>query len=99
MKDKSESISGSTGMIPIMFGYHHDFGGLYGEPKIGLMIVKSKINMDDMGFGLSGFYGYCSTTNVSFGLCGGYMFGTWVRGGGFRMCNILSFYGMRFGQN
>src|SRR3546814_89535 len=57
MKDKSESISGSTGMIPIMFGYHHDFGGLYGEPQIGLMIVKSKINMDDMGLGLSGFSG------------------------------------------
>lgn len=99
MKNKSESVSGSMGMIPIMFGYRHDFGGLYGEPQIGLMMVKSKVSMDDMGFGLSGLSGSASTTKVSFGLGGGYVFGDWDLGLRFQLVDNLNFLGVRIGYN
>lgn len=99
MKNKSEFMSGSMGMVPIMFGYHHDFGGLYGEPQIGLMVVKSKVEMGDMGFGVSGLSGSASSTKVSFGLGGGYMFGDWDLGARFQIVDNLNFLGIRIGYN
>lgn len=99
MKNKSESMSGSVGMIPIMFGYHHDFGGLYGEPQIGLMVVRSKVDMGDIGVGVSGFSGSASSTKVSFGLGGGYLFGDWDLGARFQIVDNLNFLGIRIGYN
>lgn len=99
MKDESEFVSGSMGMIPIMFGYRHDFGGWYGEPQIGLMMLKSKVTMDDMGFGLSGLSGSHSTTKISFGLGGGYVFGDWDMGARFQVVDNANFLGLRVGYN
>src|SRR3546814_398684 len=81
MKDDSDMMSGSMGMIPIMFGYRHDFGGLYGEPQLGLMMLRSKVTFNDsMGLGLSNLSGSSSTSKISFGLGGGYVFGDWEIG-------------------
>lgn len=99
MKEDSDLMSGSMGMIPIMFGYRHDFGGLYGEPQLGLMMVRSKVKFDDMGFGLSELSGSSSTTKVSFGLGGGYMFGDWDLGARFQIVDNLNFLGIRIGYN
>lgn len=100
MKEESELMSGSMGMIPIMFGYRHDFGGLYGEPQIGLMMLRSKVTFnDDMGLGLSSMSGTHSTTKVSFGLGGGYAFGDWDLGARFQLVDNLNFIGVRIGYN
>ncbi len=99
LKNESESVSGSMGMIPIMFGYRHDFGGLYGEPQLGLMVVKSKIDFDGAGSGLTGFGGSTSTSKISLGLGGGYMFGDWDLGARFQIIDNLNFLGVRVGYN
>src|SRR5690606_14854445 len=98
MKDESEFMSGSMGMVPIMFGYRHDFGGFYGEPQIGLTIVSSKITMDDMGMGFGGS-GSSSTSKLSLSLGGGYMFGDWDLGLRFQIVDNLNFIGARIGYN
>lgn len=98
MKDVSESMSGSMGMIPIMFGYRHDFGGLYGEPQIGLMSVKTKVSFEGTGLGALGS-GSASTTKISFGLGGGYTFGDWDLGARFQIVDNLNFIGVRIGYN
>jgi len=99
MKGDQDMMSGSMGMIPIMFGYRHDFGGLYGEPQLGLMMISSKVKFDDMGLGLSGLSGTHSQTKVSFGLGGGYMFGDWDLGARFQIVDNLNFLGLRIGYN
>lgn len=99
MKNTGASMTGSMGMIPIMFGYRHDFGGIYGEPQLGLMIVKSKINFDGMGGGMAGFGGSASSSKVSVGLGGGYMFGDWDLGARFQIVDNLNFIGIRVGYN
>lgn len=99
MKGGTDMMSGSMGMIPIMFGYRHDFGGFYGEPQLGLMMVSSKVKFDDMGLGLSGLSGTHSQTKVSFGLGGGYVFGDWDLGARFQIIDNLNFLGLRIGYN
>lgn len=99
MKEDNNMVSGSMGMIPIMFGYRHDFGGFYGEPQLGLMMVSSKVKFNDMGLGLSGLSGTHSQTKVSFGLGGGYMFGDWDLGARFQIIDNLNFLGLRIGYN
>lgn len=103
MKEGGGMVSGSMGMIPIMFGYRHDFGGLYGEPQIGLMAVKSKVKMDLGGLeeilGGIGGSGSSSTTKVSFGLGGGYVFGSWDLGARFQILDNMNFLGARIGYN
>jgi hypothetical protein len=101
MKDESEFMSGSMSMIPIMFGYRHDFGGLYGEPQIGLMMVKSKVKMDFGGLGdiFGDIGGSASTTKISFGLGGGYVFGDWDLGARFQIVDNANFLGVRIGYN
>jgi hypothetical protein len=99
MKDANDMMSGSMGMVPIMFGYRHDFGGLYGEPQLGLMLLSSKVKFNDMGLGLSGLSGTHSQTKVSFGLGGGYMFGDWDLGARFQIIDNLNFLGLRIGYN
>jgi hypothetical protein len=88
-------------MIPIMFGYRHDFGGLYGEPQIGLMMVKSKVKMDFGGLGdiFGDIGGSASTTKISFGLGGGYVFGDWDLGARFQIVDNANFLGVRIGYN
>lgn len=106
IKESNEYMSGSMGMIPIMFGYRHDFGGLYGEPQLGLAILQSKVKMDfgDLG-GLGGLFGdlsgsgSSSTTKVSFGLGGGYVFGDWDLGARFQITDNMNFLGLRIGYN
>ncbi|MBL1407844.1 hypothetical protein [Sphingobacterium faecale] len=103
MKESSAMVSGSMGMIPIMFGYRHDFGGLYGEPQLGLTMVKSRIKMDlgDFGdlFGGIGANGSGSTTKVSFGLGGGYAMGKLDFGARFQIVDSFNFLGLRIGYN
>ncbi len=99
MKEDSNTMSGSMGMIPIMFGYRHDFGGLYAEPQIGIMMLKSKVKFDDMGLGLAGMSGTHSTSKVSLGLGGGYVFGDWDLAARFQLVDNLNFIGVRIGYN
>lgn len=103
MKEESEFISGSMGMIPILFGYRHDFGGLYAEPQLGLMMLRSKVTMDfgDLGDILGGLggSGSASTTKISFGLGGGYVFGNWDLGARFQIVDSANFLGARIGYN
>lgn len=99
MKKDNDMISGSMGMIPIVLGYRYDFGGLYGEPQLGFTVLKSKINFDDMGLGLSGLSGTGSTTKFSLGLGGGYDFGSLDVGARFQIIDNLNFLGLRLGFN
>ncbi|ERJ60682.1 hypothetical protein [Sphingobacterium paucimobilis] len=100
MKESSDLMKGSMGMVPIVFGYRHDFGGLYGEPQVGLTVVKSKVTIkDDFGIGLSGIGGSASTTKASFGLGGGYVFGNWDLGARFQIIDSMNFLGVRLGYN
>src|SRR5690606_22591660 len=100
MKDNSDMMSGSMGMILIMFGYRHDFGGLYGEPQLGLMMLRSKVTWTDgMGLGLSGLSGSSSTSKISVGLGGGYVFGSWDLCARFQIVDNLNFIGARIGYN
>src|SRR5690606_25333250 len=52
--EEVQSISGHISMIPIMFGYRHDFGGFYAEPQLGLVALRSKVDSVDFGFGSFG---------------------------------------------
>src|SRR5690606_30661667 len=103
IKESNEYMSGSTAMIPIMIGYRHDFGGLYGEPQLGLAILKSTVKMDFGGFG--GLFddlnssGSNSTTKATFGLGGGYVFGLWDIGALFQITDDMNFLGVRIGYN
>lgn len=101
MKNDSDMMSGSMGMIPVMFGYRYDFGGLYGEPQIGLMAMRSKVKFNDSGLGgmFSDLSGTSSTNKVSFGLGGGYAFGDWDLGARFQIVDNLNFIGVRVGYN
>lgn len=95
IKESNEYMSGSMGMIPIMIGYRHDFGGFYGEPQLGLAILKSTVKMDFGGFGdlfddLNSS-GSSSTTKATFGLGGGYVFGQWDIGARFQITDNMNF--------
>lgn len=100
MKEDSNFMSGSMSMIPIMFGYKHRFGEWYGEPQLGLHILKSNVKVkDSLGWGLSGIRGSTSTTKVSFGLGGGYMFSEWDLGFRFQIIDNMNFLGIRLAYN
>lgn len=96
MKNTDSTVSGSMSMIPIMFGYRHNFDGFYAEPQLGLTMVKSKVNFDDMGYGFSGSV---SATKLSIGLGGGYVFGDWDLAARFQIVDNLNFFGIRIGYN
>lgn len=102
IKESSDFLSGHMAMIPIMFGYRHDFGGFYGEPQLGLVNLKSKIKMDLGGlediFGGFGS-GSSSTTKFSLGLGGGLLFGDWDLGARFQIIDNMNFLGVRLGYN
>lgn len=98
MKEEHAMMSGHMGMVPIMFGYRHDFGGFYVEPQLGLTVISSKITMDgmDLGFMESGS---SSTTKLGLGLGGGHRFGNWDLGLRFQLVDNLNFIGARIGYN
>lgn len=102
IKESSDFMSGHIAMIPIMFGYRHNFGGFYGEPQLGFVNLKSKIKMD-LG-GLEEFFGgfgsgSSSTTKFSLGLGGGMLFGDWDLGARFQILDNMNFLGVRIGYN
>lgn len=93
-------MSGSMSMIPIMFGYRHDFEGLYVEPQLGLMMLTSKVTFtNDMGIGLGAMSGSSSETKFGLGLGGGYQFGNWDLGARYQIVDNLNFLGVRVGYN
>src|SRR5690606_28591574 len=49
--EETQYVNGHVSMIPIMFGYRHDFGGFYAEPQLGVVAVSSKVDSVDFGFG------------------------------------------------
>lgn len=42
MKGSIEEIDMSTGILPILAGYRHNFGGFYIEPQVGYGIIRVK---------------------------------------------------------
>lgn len=102
MKGSNDNFSGHMALIPIMFGYRHNFGGFYGEPQLGLMNVKAKVKMDLGGYEdiFGGFgSGSSSTTKFSLGLGGGLLFGDWDLGARFQILDNMNFLGVRLGYN
>lgn len=100
LDDDTGIMSGSMGMIPIMFGYRHNFEGLYAEPQLGLMMLTSNVTYkDDMGLGLGALSGSASETKFSLGLGGGYQFGNWDLGARFQIIDSMNFLGVRVGYN
>lgn len=99
IKEDSEYMSGSMTMVPIQVGYRHLFGSLYGEPQLGLMVLRSNVKFDDMGIGLSGYSGSSSTTKVTLGLGGGYMMNSWDLGARFQIVDNLNFFGVSVGYH
>jgi len=94
---KSEpGISGHVGMIPLQFGYYHDFGGFYIEPQLGLTFLNSKVEMKGMDdfFGFD-FSGTSSETKFGLGLGGGYSFGDWDIGVRYQIIQHANFLGAR----
>ena len=100
MKDESDFVSGSMGMIPIMFGYRHSFGGLYAAPQLGLHLLKSTVEItEDLGPGLSGLGGSTSETKFSLGIVGGYATGKLDFGARFQLVDQMNYVGLRIGYN
>jgi len=99
MKDESEYMSGSMGMIPIMFGYRHNFDGFYVEPQLGITSVRSKVTIKDMGMGFGNVSSSYSDTKVSFAAGAGYVFGTWDLSARFQAVDNANFIGLRVGYN
>lgn len=99
IKEDSQFMSGSMSMIPFQVGYRHLFGSLYGEPQLGLMVLRSKVSFDDMGLGLSGLSGTSSTTKVTLGLGGGYLMNSWDLGAKFQIVDNLNFFGLSVGYH
>lgn len=95
--EKTDYVSGNLSMIPIMFGYRHDFGGFYAEPQLGLVAVRSKVDTVNLGFGTFG--GTYSETKFSLSLGGGYAMGDWDFGLRYQIIDNLSFLGLRVGYN
>src|SRR5690606_1256776 len=100
MKDESDLLSGSMGMIPIMFGYRHNFSGLYAEPQLGLHMLKSTVKVtEDFGLGLTGLGGSTSETKFSLGIGGGYATGKLDFGARFQLVDHMNYIGLRIGYN
>ena len=100
MKDESDFMSGSMGIIPIMFGYRHRFGGLYGEPQLGLHMLKSKAKItEDFGLGLTGIGSSASETKFSLGIGGGYATEKLDLGVRYQIVDNMNYIGLRIGYN
>ena len=95
--EEAQSINGHISMIPIMFGYRHDFGGFYAEPQLGLVALRSKVDSIDFGFG--SFGGSHSDTKFSLSLGGGYAMGDWDFGLRYQLVDNFNFLGLRVGYN
>lgn len=89
-------MSGYVGMIPLQFGYYHDFGGFYIEPQLGLVFLSTKVEskMGDDMFGIN-FSATSSETKFSLGLGGGYSFGDWDIGLRYQILEHANFLGLR----
>lgn len=89
-------MSGHVGMIPLQFGYYHDFGGFYIEPQLGLSFMNTKLEMKGMDdfFGFD-FSGTSSETKFGLGLGGGYNFGDWDVGVRYQIIQHANFLGAR----
>lgn len=75
MKDGSDAVSGSTTLIPVLAGYRHRFGNLYGEGQVGLTTIRNAVKVKGEGFGnLSGSY---SSTHLGYGAGVGYLMDAW----------------------
>lgn len=89
-----EYVSGHVGMIPLQFGYKHDFGDFYVEPQLGLMFLSFKAEVKDLGW-VRGAYGTASETKFSLGIGGGYVFGDWDVGVRYQIVEYANFIGAR----
>lgn len=86
----------STTLIPFLAGYRHKFDNLYVEPQLGLTTVSTKVNLGTFG-SVSG-----SSTNLGYGVGGGYMMDNWdfgVRFQGVSSGGSISFLAFRVGYN
>lgn len=101
IKDGGEFLKGHLSMVPIMFGYQHRFSdGWYGEPQVGLQVVKSSIKLANTGdFDFGNYGGSSSTTELSVGLGGGYDFGVLDVSARFQLVNHSNFIGVRLAYN
>jgi hypothetical protein len=45
MKGSMEDMSVTTGILPILAGYRHNFSGFYVEPQVGYSIMRVKANV------------------------------------------------------
>jgi len=95
----SEYVSGHVSMIPVQFGYRHNFGGFYAEPQLGLMFVSSKVTFQGMGGIFGNASGSASETKFSLGIGGGYEFGDWDFGLRYQIVEKANFLGMRVGYS
>lgn len=95
--EETQYMSGNISMIPIMFGYRHDFGGFYAEPQLGLVALRSKVDTVDFGFGTYG--GSYSATKFSLSIGGGYAMGDWDFGLRYQLVDSFNFLGLRVGYN
>ncbi|HUH47022.1 MAG TPA: hypothetical protein VLZ54_07730 [Arenibacter sp.] len=94
--DDTNYVSGNISMVPIMFGYRHNFGGFYAEPQLGLVALRSKLDTN-YGFGLYG--GSYSETKFSLSIGGGYAMGDWDFGLRYQLVDNFNFLGLRVGYN
>lgn len=101
MKDGSDMVTGSTGLIPVLAGYRHRFGSLYGEGQIGLTTVRTSIKFKDTGIG--NFSGSSSSTHLGYGAGVGYLMDAWDIGVRFQGVSgdggNLNFVALRVGYN
>lgn len=97
---KSDSyVSGNISMIPLQFGYRHNFNGFYAEPQLGLMFISSKVTIKGGGGMFDSFSGSASETKFGLGLGGGYEFGDWDLGIRYQIVEHANFIGLRVGYN
>lgn len=101
MKDGNDMVSGSTVLIPVLAGYRHVFGNLYGEGQIGLTTVRTTIKIDGEGFG--NISGSTSSTHLGYGAGVGYLMDAWDIGVRFQGVSgdggNLNFVALRLGYN
>lgn len=45
MKNSTDELNITTGLLPILAGYRHNFGGFYVEPQVGYGIMRVKAKM------------------------------------------------------
>jgi hypothetical protein len=72
-KGSSEDMKVTSGIIPILAGYRHNFSGFYAEPQVGYSIVSTKVKSEgisasgsDGAFAWAVGFGYV-ISNIDFG--------------------------------